>query len=169
MFSASVFLDISFLLLLLLVLFYCFRLNKRIVLVHESKQELLNLLQNFDNDISKCEVMVKDLKLVSKEASNALQQKIDKSLIIMDSLSFLHQKASNLVNEMSEEKKYKGKRSSQQSSVELKESEKIRNNLEVLMNKIAENNAEKEKDKIEPLSKDNKDVKNLLKSLGYSN
>lgn len=156
-------LDILVLLLLILVLFYCLKLNKSITLIHDTRKELLDLLNDFDSGILKAGNIITELKSVSSDVSGNLQQKIDKSVIIMDNLSFLHKKISTLIEDFN----LKKVSSSKKDNVKLKEAEDIRNNLEVLMNKIAKNNAEKRKKTEEPLLKDDKDVLNLLKLLGY--
>jgi hypothetical protein len=79
--------------LLIVAIIYGFILNRKIVLIQNSKKELANLFKSFDNTILKAQIGIDDLKKVSNEISHLLQTKMDKATFIIDDLSFLTEKA----------------------------------------------------------------------------
>jgi hypothetical protein len=86
-------LDFIVILLMIVAIVYGFILNRKIVLIQNSKKELSNLFKSFDNTILKAQIGIDDLKKVSNEVSNVLQQKLDKAAFAIDDLAFLSEKA----------------------------------------------------------------------------
>jgi len=88
-------LALNFIIIFLLVtaIIYGFVLNKRIKLIRESGKELTNLFRSFDDTILKAQNSVGDLKKISAAVSEGLQKKIDKSVLLMDDLEFLGERA----------------------------------------------------------------------------
>jgi hypothetical protein len=102
-------LDFVIIFLMVVAIVYGFILNRKIVLIQNSKKELANLFKSFDNTILKAQIGIDDLKKVSNEASHLLQQKLDKAAFVIDDLSFLNEKAveiySNLEKSVATSKK----------------------------------------------------------------
>ncbi len=93
-------LDFVVIFLLIIAIIYGFILNRRILLIQNSKKELANLFKSFDNTILKAQTSIDDMKKVSSEISGGLQQKIDKAAIIIDDLEFLSEKAVEITVKM---------------------------------------------------------------------
>lgn len=98
-------LDIIVISLLVVAIVYGMILNRKIVLLQQSKQELANLFKSFDDTILKAQIGIDDLKDVNTEVSQLLNQKMDKAYLLLDDLSFLIDKATKLNNEMDEKAK----------------------------------------------------------------
>ena len=94
---------LNFIIIFLLVtaIVYGFILNRRINLIRNSGKELADLFRSFDDTILKAQVSIDDLKKVSGAISEGLQRKIDKSILLMDDLSFLNAKASEAADRVS--------------------------------------------------------------------
>jgi hypothetical protein len=98
-------LDIIVISLLVIAIVYGIILNRKIVLLQQSKQELANLFKSFDDTILKAQIGIDDLKDVSTEVSTLLNQKMDKAYLLLDDLSFLSEKITKLNNEMDDKVK----------------------------------------------------------------
>lgn len=86
--------------LLVVAIIYGVILNRKIVLIQNSKKDLANLFKSFDNTILKAQIGIDDLKKVSNEVSHVLQGKIDKASILLEDLSFLSEKVIELTNKV---------------------------------------------------------------------
>lgn len=79
--------------LLILAIIYGIRLNRRIHLIRESKEELAQLFYSFDQTILKAEESVRTLKEMSTVSGDKLQQKLDAAMLKIDDLNFLQERA----------------------------------------------------------------------------
>lgn len=86
-------LDLIVIFLLVTAIFYGFLLNRKINLIKDSKRELAKLFKSFDDTILKAQQSVDELKHTTDMASNDLQKKIDRAILLIDDLSFVNEKA----------------------------------------------------------------------------
>ncbi|MCE3232571.1 MAG: hypothetical protein K0R98_828 [Rickettsiaceae bacterium] len=93
-------LDFVVISLLIIAIIYGYILNRKIVLIQNSKKELANLFKSFDDTILKAQIGIDDLKSVSNEVSKVLQQKLDKAAFTIDDLTFLNEKAVQICTNM---------------------------------------------------------------------
>ena len=98
-------LDIIVISLLLVAIIYGAILNRKISILQQSKQELANLFKSFDETILKAQIGIDDLKKVSEEVSELLNNKMDKAYILLDDLSFLSEKAAKVTQLMDDKVK----------------------------------------------------------------
>ncbi len=164
-------LDLVVALLLVVAIAYGFVLNKRIVLIQDSKKELANLFKSFDDTIFRAQSGIDALKSASVGASTELQKKIDRAIILMDDISFLNDRAIEISKMLEASGKkfapgetYKPEQNTQQRPIRSaspaqknlpantdrkpanSEQQKRAKVLEGLLEKIAEGNAKKEID-----------------------
>lgn len=93
-------LDFVIIALLLVAIVYGFVLNRKIMLIKDSKKELANLFKSFDDTILKAQKGINDLKIVSSEVSDGLQKKIDRATILMDDIVFLNERSADILKNM---------------------------------------------------------------------
>lgn len=79
--------------LLLVTILYCWRLNRRIVELHQGKKELLTLLKAFDQSIIRAEEGTRTLKNTCANLGHALQEDIDKAKFLVEDLNFMIDRA----------------------------------------------------------------------------
>lgn len=159
-------LDLVVAVLLVVAIAYGFVLNKRIMLIQDSKKELANLFRSFDDTILKAQAGIDALKNSSVSASSELQKKIDKAVLLIDDISFLSDKAVQATKMLETANKkfgegYSSEQGKQQAVVKSttvqnklpanidrkptnSEQQKRAKVLEGLLEKIAEGNANKE-------------------------
>lgn len=86
-------LDLIVIFLLVIGIVYGFILNRKIVLIQDSKKELADLFRSFDNTILKAQLGIDQLKESSHELTNSLQQKMDAAARLREDLAFLQERA----------------------------------------------------------------------------
>lgn len=98
-------LDIIVISLLLVAIIYGVILNRKISILQQSKAELANLFKSFDETILQAQIGIDDLKKVSEEVSELLNNKMDKAYLLLDDLSFLTEKAAKVTQVMEDKVK----------------------------------------------------------------
>jgi uncharacterized coiled-coil protein SlyX len=81
--------DIIVVCLLLVTIFYCWKLNQKIVELQKGKAELAKLFKHFDTTIVKAEKSMHDLRTVGKQTLQALDYKISEANQAISSTSSL--------------------------------------------------------------------------------
>ncbi len=88
------FFNLVLVILLTFTVAYCWRLNRRISILQDSKSELANLLQHFDASTTRASESIVALQSASKKIGETIQARIDKANYAMDDLTFLIERAS---------------------------------------------------------------------------
>lgn len=96
----DVLLNIAVILLLGLTIFYCWRLNNKIAALKDSKKDLGSLVKTFDTAIIKTHSSIANLKNISNQSSNELQEYVHKASELISDLSFMNETASRLADRL---------------------------------------------------------------------
>jgi hypothetical protein len=89
-------LNIIIALLLIITIFYCIRLSKRIANFNSSKTELSKFLDEFNKSILRAEKNIVELKNLGNNVDDNIQTQIKKARFLANDLSFLAEKAENV-------------------------------------------------------------------------
>jgi hypothetical protein len=90
--------DVMMAALLLITLFYCSRLNKRIRLLQDAKSELAHIVQEFDESTQRATQSIADIHAASTRISENIQHKIDKANFLADDLQFLIERSAKITD-----------------------------------------------------------------------
>lgn len=86
--------------LLMATISYCWVLNKRIKILQDSKGELANLLNYFDESTTKASESIIALQTASKKIGENIQNRIDKANYLMDDLAFMIEKGEKVAAQL---------------------------------------------------------------------
>lgn len=86
--------------LLLITILYSWRLNKRISSLKSTKDDLSQLMKGFDDAIMRAEISIKELKHLTTQKSNEIQQKIDKAEYLHNDLVIMIEKSSDILHKI---------------------------------------------------------------------
>lgn len=86
--------------LLMATISYCWVLNKRIKILQDSKSELANLLNHFDDATNRASESIIALQSASKKIGENIQARIDKVNYLMDDLAFMVEKGNSLADKL---------------------------------------------------------------------
>ncbi len=95
---AGVILDGFIAVLLLITIGYCWKLSRKIVMLHEGRAELNIFIQSFNAAIARAEGNIAELKELSGEADDKLKEHIQKARFLANDLSFLMDKGDNMAD-----------------------------------------------------------------------
>lgn len=98
--SLELVLDILIIVLLVPTIYYSFNLNRRLDVLRKSKQELLDLIQDFNVSMKKAEKGIPQLKDVADGAFDKLHDKVAKAQVLKDDLEFINDSADNLATRL---------------------------------------------------------------------
>jgi chromosome segregation ATPase len=97
--------DIIVIALLIITIAYCFRLNKKIVELHNGRAELAQLLKQFDNTIVKANDGIKEIRETSRSSSLSLDTKVSLAEArlkqIDEAIEFVHDNISKAATSVS--------------------------------------------------------------------
>lgn len=96
----EILLNIIVISLLIITIIFCWRLNKKITELKDSKKDLGALIQTFDSAIIKTHKSIADLKVMSQTSSTELQQYVDKAGELISDLSFMTNTAAKLADRL---------------------------------------------------------------------
>jgi hypothetical protein len=96
----SLFLDVIVAGLLSVMIVYCIKLNKRIRVLQDSKSELAQLIQRFDESTQKATVSINEIHKASKKINENIQARLDKANFLADDLAFMIEKGTKLADRM---------------------------------------------------------------------
>lgn len=96
----SVFVDGMMALLLILTIFYCWRLNLRIRVLQDSKSELAKIIKQFDESTQRATAGIAAVHEATSRISENIQHKIDKANYLADDLQFMIEKGSKMADRM---------------------------------------------------------------------
>lgn len=86
--------------LLFITIWYCWRLNNKIVDLKNSEKDLNNLVKTFDVAIGKTHKNISDLKDMSSSTAAELQTYLEKANELVGDLSFMTETASKLADRL---------------------------------------------------------------------
>lgn len=92
----EIILDTVVISLLAVTIYFCWRLNERISELKNSKRDLVELVRTFDDAIKKTNTSVTELRTMSKNSTQELQNYIKKASELIGDLSFLTDSASEI-------------------------------------------------------------------------
>ncbi|MCI5049220.1 MAG: DUF6468 domain-containing protein [Rickettsiales bacterium] len=96
----KVFVDGMMALLLVLTIYYCWRLNLRIKVLQDSKSELAQVIQQFDESTKAATRGIAEIHKATTRIAENIQHKIDKANYIADDLQFMIEKGSKVADRM---------------------------------------------------------------------
>lgn len=96
----NVFVDGLMVLLLVVTIFYCWKLNKRIKVLQDSKSELASIIQKFDESTQMASRSIGDIHTATSRISENIQHKIDKANYLADDLQFMIEKGNKIADRM---------------------------------------------------------------------
>lgn len=96
----NVFVDGLMALLLLITIFYCWKLNNRIKVLQDSKSELANIIMQFDESTKMATRSIGDIHTATSRISENMQHKIDKANYLADDLQFMIEKGNKIADRM---------------------------------------------------------------------
>lgn len=94
----SLVIDILMAGLLIVTLFYCSRLNKRIRLLQDAKSELAQIVQEFDESTQRATQSIAQIHEATNRISENIQHKIDKANFLADDLQFLIERSAKIAD-----------------------------------------------------------------------
>lgn len=97
---ANVLLNMLLVGLLCATIGYCYILNRRIKTLQDSKSDLANLLQHFDESTVKASETIIAMQTASKKIGDNIQMRIDKANYLLDDLSYSLDKGNKLINQL---------------------------------------------------------------------
>jgi hypothetical protein len=86
--------------LLVVTIYFCWHLNKKIIEIRDSKKDLSQLANNFDIAIIKTHKSISDLKALSENSSKELYSYVSKANELISDLSFMTDTAANLADRL---------------------------------------------------------------------
>lgn len=98
--AVSLFADVIVALLLITTIVYCLKLNKRIRVLQDSKSELAQLIEKFDQSTVRATHSIQEIHKASKKITENMQARLDKANFLADDLAFMIEKGSKLADRM---------------------------------------------------------------------
>ena len=98
--AVSLFADIIVAVLLITTIVYCLKLNARIRVLQDSKSELAQLIEKFDQSTHKATHSINEIHKASKKIAENMQARLDKANFLADDLAFMIEKGSKLADRM---------------------------------------------------------------------
>lgn len=96
----SIIIDIFTIALLIATIFYAYTLNRRIQLIHSSRDQLGNLLNGFTASLAKAEGSMEALKSSGFETIASLKSNLDDAKALRDDLQFLVDRGEEVANQL---------------------------------------------------------------------
>lgn len=97
---ANLLLNLLIIGLLMTTITYCWMLNRRIKIIQDSKSELSQLLQYFDESTTRASESIIALQSASKKIGENIQARIEKANFLMEDLAFMVEKGNRLANQL---------------------------------------------------------------------
>jgi predicted RND superfamily exporter protein len=85
--------DIFVIVMLVITIVFCIKLNKRITIIQQGKKDLAYMFKHFDKSISKADEAIKDFQGIAKSTNLLLEQRSNKAKQIIDELAYMMEKA----------------------------------------------------------------------------
>ncbi len=94
-------LDVLLALLLAVTIGYCWRLNRRIAVLQDSKGDMAQLIRQFDAATEKAAASIGDLQAASVQLQEDMNARIQKANFIADDLAFMIERGNKVAERMS--------------------------------------------------------------------
>lgn len=98
--AVSLFADVIVALLLITTIVFCLKLNKRIRILQDSKSELAQLIEKFDQSTVRATHSIHEIHKASKKIAENMQARLDKANFLADDLAFMIEKGSKIADRM---------------------------------------------------------------------
>lgn len=82
--------------LLVVTLWYCRKLNKRIVALQDAKSDLAQIVREFDESTQRATQSIAEIHQATNRISDNIQHKIDKANFLADDLQFLIERSAKV-------------------------------------------------------------------------
>ncbi len=92
--------DTVIIVLLLATIGYCWRLNRLLRVIRDSKGELARVIEGFNHSTERAERSVIDMKQASQAVIDKLQVKIEKAEFLADDMSYIMDKAGKVADRL---------------------------------------------------------------------
>ncbi len=92
--------NVAIVLLLGVTIAYCWVLNRRIKILQDSRSELAQLLQHFDDSTRRASDSIVALQTASKKIGENIQLRIEKANYLIDDLAFMLERGNKLANQL---------------------------------------------------------------------
>jgi hypothetical protein len=96
----TILLDGLMAMLLVITTVYCWRLNKRIRILQDSKSELAQIIRQFDESTQRATSSIAEIHGATARIAENIQHKIDKANYLADDLQFMIEKGSKIADKM---------------------------------------------------------------------
>jgi uncharacterized protein YoxC len=96
-------LDVSVAGLLAATIFYCIKLNTRIKLLQDSKSELAQLIQQFDESTQQAVASIQEIQRASRKIGENIQTKLDKANYLANDLEFMIERANKTADRIEQQ------------------------------------------------------------------
>lgn len=93
-------LNIVVAILLTLTIGYCWVLNRRIRVLQDSRSELAQLIQHFDESTRRASASIITLQTASKKVSEQINERIDRANFMADDLAFLMERSAKISDKL---------------------------------------------------------------------
>lgn len=85
-------------LMLGVTIFFCFKLNRRIVVLQDSKGDMAQLIRKFDETTARASESIADLQKVSGKLQEEVSEHIQKANFVADDLAFMIDRGKKVAN-----------------------------------------------------------------------
>lgn len=96
----SLFVDGLMALLLVVTIFYCYKLNLRIRALQDGRSELADIIREFDESTKRAAQGIAEIHLATQRISENMQHKIDKANFLADDLQYLIERGNKLADKI---------------------------------------------------------------------
>ena len=96
----ELFINVSVIALLICTIFFCWRLNNKIIQLKDSRKQLLELIQTLDQAILKTNTNITDLKRMSQNSAVELNDLVTKAKGNINDLSFMNETAARVADRL---------------------------------------------------------------------
>jgi len=81
-------------------IFYCLKVNKRIRVLQDSREEFAKLITQFDSTTKKAQESIEDLQRMSARVTDSLNERLDKANFLADDLAFMIEKGNKVAEKV---------------------------------------------------------------------
>ena len=96
----KIFIDLLIVGLLVATIAYCYKVNRRIVILQDSKEDFAKLIAQFDKTTQHAQESIGELQSTAKKVNESLDERLDKANFLADDLAFLIEKGNRVVDKV---------------------------------------------------------------------
>lgn len=90
--------NITMAVILMVTIWYCSRLNKRIQALQDARSELATIIKEFDESTQRATQSIADIHKATQRLTENMQHKIDKANFLADDLQFLIERSAKVMD-----------------------------------------------------------------------